>query len=158
MPIQKLRKYLDENKVKYVVISHSPVFTAQETAQNAHVSGKEMAKTIIVKIAGQTAMVVLPASCRINFEYLRELTGEEEVRLASEQEFKDMFPDCEVGAMPPFGNLYSLDVYVAQKLTEDDEIAFNAGNHRELIKMKYKDFDRLVHPTVLDLTLASSRW
>ena len=157
MPMLRLRKYLDANKVKYVVISHSTAYTAQETAENAHVSGKEMAKTIIVKLDDKTAMVVLPASYRINFDHLKEQTGSDEVRLASEDEFKDMFPDCEIGAMPPFGNLYSIDVYVAKRLTEDEEIAFNAGNHRELIRMKYKDFDRLVRPIVLDVTLATSR-
>ena len=158
MPIQKIRKYLDENKVKYAVISHSPAYTAQETAQIAHISGKEMAKTIIVEMDRKMAMVVLPASYKINIGLLEDMTGSEDIRIAGENEFKSLFPGCETGAMPPFGNLCSMDVYVAKRLTEDKEIAFNAGNHRELIVMKYKDFDRLVHPTVLDLTLEPPRW
>ena len=157
MPIAKLKKYLDEKGIKYVVINHSTAYTSQEVAQSAHISGKEMAKTIIVKMEGQLAMVVLPASYKINLGFLQEITGNEEVRLATEDEFKDTFPDCEIGAMPPFGNLYSMDVYVAKRLTEDEDITFNAGNHRELIKMKYRDFDRLVHPTVIDLTFESSK-
>lgn len=157
MAIQKLKRFLDVNNIKYVVISHSPAYTAQETAESAHVSGKEMAKTIIVKIGEQTAMVVLPASARINFEFLQDLTGTEKVRLASEQEFRNLFPDCETGAMPPFGNLYSLDVYMARELAEDEEIVFNAGNHRELIRMRYRDFYRLVCPMVFDLA-EPARW
>lgn len=157
MAIQKLKRFLDVNKIKYVVISHSPAYTAQETAESAHVSGKEMAKTIIVKIGEQAAMVVLPASARINFEFLKDLAGTERVRLASEQEFRNLFPDCETGAMPPFGNLYSLDVYMARELAEDEEIVFNAGNHRELIRMRYRDFYRLACPMIFDLVAEPAR-
>ena len=153
MPVRRLRKYLDENNIKYAVISHSPAYTAQETAQSAHISGREMAKTVIVEMDRKMAMVVLPASYKVNIGRLEDITESEDVRFAKENEFKRKFPSCEIGAMPPFGNLYSMDVYVAQRLTQDKEIAFNAGNHRELIVMKYKDFDRLVHPIVLDLTL-----
>ena len=150
--MHKLRKYLDDKKNEYAVISHSPAYTAQEIAQNAHISGKEMAKTVIVEMDREMAMVVLPASYKVNIGFGEDITGSEDVRLAREDEFKREFADCEIGAMPPLGNLYLMDVYVAKRLTEDKEIAFNAGNHRELIVMKYKDFERLVHPTVLDLT------
>jgi Ala-tRNA(Pro) deacylase len=153
MPIHRLRKFLDDKRIKYTVICHSTAYTAQEIAQSAHVSGFQIAKTIvIVTMEGKTALVVLPAPYRINFSSLKEELGSAGVWLASEEEFNEMFPDCETGAMPPFGNLYSLEVYVDKKLTEDKEIAFNACNHRELIKMKYSDFSRLVRPTVLDLT------
>ena len=155
MPIQKLRDYLDENKIKYVVISHSTAYTAQETAQSAHVSGKEMAKTVMVKIDGKMAMVVLPASTKIEMDLLKETTGADQVKLAGEAEFKSLFPDCEIGAMPPFGNLYRIPVYVATRLVEDDVIAFNAGNHRELIKMKFTDFQRLVQPQLVDVAFAT---
>jgi Ala-tRNA(Pro) deacylase len=149
MPVKKLREFLDENKVKYVVISHSTAYTAQEIAASAHISGKEMAKTVIVKVDGKTAMAVLPASYRVDFDLLKKATGAKKVELASEREFKDMFPECDTGAMPPFGNLYGMDVFVAEKLTEDQEIAFNAGSHAELVKLPYKDFERLVQPKVL---------
>jgi len=146
MPLKKIRDFLDSNKIKYTIIEHSPAYTAQEIAAAAHISGKEVAKAVMIKIDGEMAMAVLPASYKINFDRLKELLGTEKVRLAYEQEFLDTFPDCEVGAMPPFGNLYGMDVYVAESLSEDEEIAFNACSHTELIKMSFKDFERLVKP------------
>jgi Ala-tRNA(Pro) deacylase len=154
MPIRKLRKYLDENKVKYVVVSHSTAYTSQETAERAHISGKEMAKTVMVKLDGKMTMVVIPTSSRIEMDLLKEVTGAEKATLASELEFERLFPDCELGAMPPFGNLYDIPVYVAKKLKEDKEIAFNAGNHRELIRMTYADFEKLVKPKIIDVAYA----
>lgn len=155
MPVRKLKQFLDEHMVKYVVIQHSPAFTAQEIAASAHIPGQELAKTVMVKIDGTMAMAVLPASLRVDLEGLREALDVGSVELASEREFKDMFPDCEVGAMPPFGNLYGMDVFVAQSLTEDEEIAFNAGSHTELIRLSYMDFDRLVKPRVLGFATVS---
>ncbi|MAE63978.1 MAG: deacylase [Phycisphaeraceae bacterium] len=154
MPMQKLRKFLDENGVKYVTMSHSPAYTAQEIAAAAHVPGRELAKTVMVKIDGRMAMVVLPATQKIDFEVLREATGVDHVELASEREFADRFPDCELGAMPPFGNLFDMDVYVAETLTDDEEIAFNAGAHTELIKVYFVDFERLVRPSIIAATRA----
>ena len=116
------------------------------------IPGKELAKTVIVKIDDELAMAVLPASRRVNLQHLQEAIGADEVTLSSEAEFNELFPDCEVGAMPPFGNLYNMGVYVAEQLTEDDEIAFNAGSHSELVKMSYKDFANLVTPQVVSLT------
>lgn len=155
MPVQMLRKFLDQNKIKYAVISHSTAYTAQETARSAHISGNEMVKSIIVKIDNVMSMIVIPASQKIDINHLKEIAGTEQVRLASEFEFQNTFPDCEIGAMSPFGNLYDLDVYVAQEVTELKDILFNAGNHRELIKMKYKDFERLVRPGVLDFQVTA---
>jgi Ala-tRNA(Pro) deacylase len=149
MPAKKLKEYLDSNDVKYVSVSHSKAYTAQEIAASAHIPGKELAKTVMIKIDGHLAMAVLPASYKVDFALLQKTLNADRVRLAYEQEFKDRCPDCEVGAMPPFGNLYNLDVYVAHSLTEDEEIAFNAGTHTELIKMKYKDFERIVSPKIL---------
>ncbi len=149
MPINKLREFLDSQNVKYVNISHSKSYTAQEIAASAHIPGKEMAKTVMIKIDGRLAMAVLPASYKVDFELLKDALGAERVRLAYEQEFKDKCPDCEVGAMPPFGNLYHMDVYVAESLAEDEEIAFNAGTHTELVKMRYEDFEALVKPKKL---------
>lgn len=151
MPVQKLKAYLDQNAVPWVSIVHSPAYTAQETAASAHVRGREMAKTVMVKVDGRMAMAVLPASERVDLEKLREVTGSARVSLATEQEFRTLFPDCEPGAMPPFGNLYGMDVFVAPDLTKDTEIAFNAGSHTELIRMPYRDFERLVQPKVLAL-------
>ncbi len=146
MPLTKIKEFLDEHKIKYTIIKHSSAYTAQEIAASAHISGKELAKTVMIKFDGKMAMAVLPASYKISFDDLKEVLGVEKVRLAYEQEFMDKFPDCEVGAMPPFGNLYDLEVYVAESLADDEEIVFNACSHTELIRMKYKDFEVLVKP------------
>ena len=148
MPAAKLRKFLDENAVRYVSIQHSPAYTAQETAASAHVPGRELAKTVMVKIDGNMAMAVLPATKRLDLDRLRAAAGAESAALANEAEFRSTFPDCEVGAMPPFGNLYGLDVYVEESLAEDEQIAFNAGSHAELIQLAYEDFRRVVAPRV----------
>src|SRR5436309_3301524 len=152
MPVKKLKDFLNEQKVKYMTITHSPAYTAQEVAASAHVSGKDVAKTVIVKLDGQTAMAVLPAHRKIVLQDLRDVTGADRARFATEEEFQSLFPDCETGAMPPFGNLYGMDVYVAPELAEEDEIAFNAGSHTELIKLAYRDFERLVKPKVMSFT------
>jgi len=146
MPVKRLKEFLDSHNVRYVTISHSPAYTAQAIAASAHVSGKELAKTVMIKVDGKMAMAVLPASFQVDFDLLKDALRARSVELASEEEFKGLFPECEVGAMPPFGNLYDMDVVAAAKLAEDEEIAFNAGSHTELIKMAYKDFERLVEP------------
>lgn len=152
MPVRKMKDFLDRERVKYVVITHSPAYTAQEVAQSAHIKGKELAKTVIVELDGKMAMAVLPANRKIVLQDLREVTGSEEVKFASEDEFKARFPDCETGAMPPFGNLYGMDVYLAEGLTPNDEIAFNAGSHTEVVKLSLGDFERLVQPKVVSFT------
>jgi Ala-tRNA(Pro) deacylase len=149
MPVQRLKDFLDEHQVKYVVISHSRAFTTQEIAAATHIPGKEIAKTVIVDIDGQTAMAVLPGSQKVDLALLRDALGAERVTLAKEAAFKDRFPGCDLGAMPPFGNLYGMPVYVADSLTEDEEIAFNAGSHDQLVKLAYRDFARLVQPEVM---------
>ena len=153
MPVKKLKEFLDSNKIKYVSIKHSPAYTAQEIAASAHISGKNLAKTIMVKIDGKMAMAVLPANSLVDIDLLKDATGSGYVELAGEKEFQDSFPGCEVGAMPPFGNLFNFPVYVAEILTKDEEIAFNAGTHTELIKLKYEDFNKLVKPVVLRFAL-----
>jgi len=147
--LKKLTEYLDTNGVKYLVLKHSPAFTAQEIAASAHLPGKELAKTVMVKVDGRMAMAVLPASSMVDFARLREGVGAKAVELATEAEFKGLFPECEVGAMPPFGNLYSMKVVVDARLKDDEEIAFNAGTHKELVRLPYADFERLVKPQVL---------
>jgi Ala-tRNA(Pro) deacylase len=153
MPVKRLRDFLDKNGVKYVTITHSKAFTAQEIAASAHVKGKELAKTVIVRIDGTMAMVVLPASYRVDFEMLKDALGAKSVELASESQFKFEFPNCEVGAMPPFGSLYGMNTYVAESLTEDEEIVFNAGSHTELIRLPYDVFEKHAKPQVLKFSV-----
>lgn len=148
MPIAKrLKEYLDRHEVKYTTTDHSSAYTAQEIAHLLHISGKEVAKTVIVKISGDRyVMAVLPAHHRIDVGALARSIGAKDLRLANESEFKDLFPGCELGAMPPFGNLYDMVTYVAEPLTRDDEITFNCGSHTMAMRMKYDDFARLVRP------------
>jgi Ala-tRNA(Pro) deacylase len=152
MPAKKLKEFLESQHVPFTSIPHEVTYTAQETAEAAHIPGYELAKTIMVQLDGKMAMVVVPATRKIVLQDLREITGAGRVRFASEEEFKSLFPDCEVGAMPPFGNLYGIDVFVAPGLAADEEIAFNAGTHTEVIKMRYTDFERLVQPKVVSCT------
>jgi Ala-tRNA(Pro) deacylase len=149
MITERVRSFLDKNGIEYAVIQHSPAFTAHEIAASAHIAGKELAKTVIVKIGDRMAMVVLPASKRVSIDELQRVVGIANVRVAHEQEFDNLFADCDPGAMPPFGQLYGLDVYVHEALTHDRLIAFNAGSHTELVQMAYADFERLAHPKVL---------
>jgi len=149
MAAKLLKGFLDNWGARYLSIRHSPAHTAQEIAQLAHVSGRDFAKTVIVKIEGIMAMVVIPANRRLNLPDLQESLQVDHVRLASEEEFRSRFPDCELGAMPPFGNLYDMSTYVAEELTLEPEIAFNGGTHDEVISMKYKDYATLVKPAVL---------
>ena len=148
MPVAKLKEFLDSNHVKYVSIAHSVAYTAQEIASVTHIPGKELAKVVMVKIDGNLVMAVVPASRQVDLDRLRVLAEGKTVSLAGEKEFKDRFPDCETGAMPPFGELYGIPVYVDSSLAEDEDIAFNAGTHRELIRLSYQDFVRLAAPAV----------
>lgn len=158
MPAKKLKEFLDEHQIKYTTIRHSQAFTAQEIAHSVHISGKDVAKTVIVKVDGKLAMVVLPASEQVVFSFLKDVTGADDVELATEQEFRDRFVGCEVGAMPPFGNLFGMDVYASESLAEHDEIAFNAGSHTELVRMRYDDYERLVRPKVVRLSYSDTGW
>lgn len=152
MVLKKLREYLDSNHIKYVVLSHSLAYTAQEVAASVHIPGKEVAKTVLVNVNGKMVMAVLPANYNINFNRLMIALGGGDVFLAPENELLELFPDCELGAMPPFGNLYNMEVFVAKSLAEDEEIAFNAGSHTEIIKMDYKDFAQMVEPKEISFT------
>lgn len=145
MALKKLSDYLQNNHIKYETITHSPAYTAAETAQSAHIPGKLLAKTVIVNMDGKLALVVLSANKKIDFEHLRKDLRAKKARVASELEFQDTFPDCEVGAMPPFGELFNLQTYLDKDLATDESIAFNAGTHSELIKMACNDFKKLSH-------------
>lgn len=149
MPAQQLKEFLDSKGVKYESIKHLLAYTAQEVAASAHVSGKEMVKTLVVKLDGKQALIALPASEKIDLERVSEATGAKKAELASEAEFGDRFPGCDVGAMPPFGHLYGMDTYVTESLAQDREIAFNAGTHTEVIRMSFDDFQRLESPRTI---------
>ncbi|MBT5167026.1 MAG: YbaK/EbsC family protein [Opitutales bacterium] len=150
MATTKLKNYLNRNEVEYRLIPHPRAFTAQEIAANSHITGHEIAKTVIVKIDGALAMAVLPASEVIDLEQFAALLGATLVELAYESEFERFFNDCEVGAMPPFGNLFGMKVFVDSELALDEQIAFSAGNHAELIQLNYTDFEELVQPIMLE--------
>ena len=151
MQNRELQEYLDHSHVEYTTINLTPAYTAQETAANAHISGKELAKTVIVKIDGKLAMVIEPANLKVNLAAMQSLLGAKSVELAKEYEFQDKFPGCEAGAMPPLGNLYDMDVYVDECLAEDGQSAFIAGSHSELVEMSYDDFAKLAKPKCLHL-------
>ena len=157
MRASRVKDFLDTNRIQYSSIVHPTSYTAQGTAAYAHVSGKELAKTVIVRIDTQLAMAVLPASAQLDLTGLKKMTKAKQVGLAAEPEFEFRFPDCDLGAMPPFGNLYGMPVYVDQMLTYDKEIAFNAGSHNELVRMRYEDFERVVNPIVGRFALAAIR-
>lgn len=152
MPVAWLTNYLSDEQIDYVTIPHTLSYTAQETAASAHVPGIEFAKTVMVKIDGKLAMAVLPAQYKINLGLLKRETQANQVELASEDDFRGLFPGCETGAMPPFGNLYGMDVYVEDSLLNDEEIAFNAGSHTELLKISYQDYMKLVQPKIARFT------
>jgi Ala-tRNA(Pro) deacylase len=149
MALSSLREYLDKHNVKYIVISHSPAFTAQGIAALAHVPGKDLAKTVMVKLDDKLVMAVLPASFHVDLPMLKQEAKAQTAQLASEEDFKGRFPECETGAMPPFGNLYGIEVFADESLAKDKEIAFNAGSHRELIRLAWEDFEKLAKPRVV---------
>jgi Ala-tRNA(Pro) deacylase len=149
MPVKKLKQFLDAQKVKYVTISHSIAYTAQEVAASAHIHGKEIAKTVIVMIDDKMTMAVLSANFKLDLKLLKKVSGAKKVKLAQEKEFQDRFPGCALGAMPPFGNLYDMAVYADESLAEDAKISFNAGSHTELIQLDYRDFITLVKPIIV---------
>jgi Ala-tRNA(Pro) deacylase len=148
MPLQKLIDFLEENNVKFTRIIHSTAYTAQVIAHRAHISGNMLAKTIVLKDPeGKFVMAVVPANYQIDMAKISELY-KAELDLATEDEFRKLFPGCETGGMPPFGNLFGLPVYVSESLAKSEDIAFNAGNHRELLQIHFSDFESLVKPTI----------
>ncbi len=142
--LKKLKDYLEQNQVRYEVRVHERLYTSQEIAAAMHIPGKEMSKVVMVKADGKMVMLVLPASYRVDTKKLG---------ISKEKDFEELFPDCEIGAMPPFGNLYNLEVWVDQVLTEDEFIVFRAGSHVETLKIKYNDYARLVNPKVGDFSV-----
>lgn len=149
MALASLMEHLTTRNIAFILISHSPTITAQGIAGLTHISGKELAKTVIVKLDGKLTMAVLPAKYHVDLMLLRKNAKAKTASIAAEDEFRDAFPDCETGAMPPFGNLYNMPVFAEESLENDTEIAFNAGTHRELIRMSWADYKRLVNPTIV---------
>lgn len=146
--LNTLREFLDEHRIRYLVTSHSTAYTAQEIAQTAHVNGREFAKTVIVKLDGELVMTVIPAPEKLDLDLLAGAGHAKTGELAGENEFQGRFPKCEIGAMPPFGNLFGMDVYLEEDMTAHDSMSFNAGSHTELIQLKVKDYTRLVAPNI----------
>ena len=150
--VKKLKELLDEAKVSYEVCNHPLAYTAQEIAQRQHVSGDQIAKVVMLKVDDKLVMAVITGSQKIHLPAVRASLGAYEVTLATEDEFISRFPDCEIGAMPPFGNLFDLPVYVDPVVAKDETIYFNAGNHVQTVRIRYQDFDKLVNPQVVRLT------
>jgi Ala-tRNA(Pro) deacylase len=151
--LRKLREFLNRERVRYDVMSHPRAYTSEGVAAAQHVPGRDLAKVLIAKAGGRFVMAVLPATSRIDLHKLGDLTGDPHTVLASEAEFAKLFPGCEVGAMPPFGNLYDVPVFADPRLAEDESIVFEAGSHTETVRLAWTDFERLVRPTQGDLTL-----
>lgn len=149
MPSNKVREFLKQHQIEYATLFHAPAYTAQEVAQSTHIPGREMAKTVMVKLDGQMALAVLPASARVDLRRLAAGTHAAIAEIATEMEFARACPGCEVGAAPPFGTLWGLPVYVHQSWHAGEPIAFNAGNHTEVMVVDFEAYEKAEHPTVL---------
>ena len=145
----RLHHFLDERHGHYTALTHERTITADQTAAAANIGSRHFAKTVMLKVDGKLAMMVMPASYRVDLLRLSRAMGGNFVELAQEDEFRDAFPDCELGAMPPFGNLYGMPVYVDSRLTGQAEIAFSAGSHTDVVRMPYVEFERLAQPELL---------
>jgi Ala-tRNA(Pro) deacylase len=151
--LEKIKQYLEESQAPYEVILHEEVYTAQELAQALHTPGRDLVKAVVVKADASPVMLVLPASRKIDLAALKKILGVQSLFLAPEPELKALFPEAEVGAMPPFGNLYNIEAYVDESLAGDEHITFNAGTHYEAIRMRYRDFARLSRPRMARFTM-----
>lgn len=145
---QRIREYLDSQKVPHEWIHHPQAFTSQEVAHSIHVSGKHLAKTIVLEGDGKLLMAVIPASHRLNLQDLRGAVEVKQLVMLQESELAKLFPDCELGAIPPLGTLYGVDVWVDRVLAQSDEIIFCAGSHADCVRMSYSDFFDLVKPQI----------
>lgn len=147
---EQLEQYLRDHQIAYQIQHHPQAYTAQKIAQCEHISGEKVAKSVIIVANSDKVLLVLQATCRVDLDKVRSCLGVQEVRLANEDEFQNSFPNCETGAMPPFGNLYNLPVYAEQRLTMQETIVFSIGTHTETMSLKYADFERLVQPRIAD--------
>lgn len=153
MPIQALTQFLDDNHIRYVTVRHPIAYTSEQVAESARIPGNELAKTVMVLLDGRLAMAVLRATDKVDLDLLRGAAGVSSAEIATEAVFQGKFPGVEVGAMPPFGNLFDMPVYVDEELTHDARISFNAGTHVELVQIDYADFERLVKPVIANFSL-----
>lgn len=151
MTCNRVTTYLDDQQVTYEVVRHQIDYTAQETAADTHTPGRDFAKTIVLGLPGGYAMAVVPAIYKVDLEKIRQGIGTRQVRLAEEEAMSRLCPDCDVGAEPPFGNLYDMPVYVDPTLTREEFITFNGGTHEDAIRMRYSDYEQLVRPTIMDM-------
>jgi Ala-tRNA(Pro) deacylase len=145
---QRIRDYLDSQNVSYEAIHHSQAFTAQEVAHSLHVSGKKCVKAVVAEADHKIVIVVMPASHRLNFQELKSVLKVNQLEMLVESELVDLFPDCDLGAIPPFGNLYGIDVWVDRAVASTEKIVFCAGTHEDCIRMRYSDFAKLTRPFV----------
>jgi len=148
MATNRITEFLDGSRARYVVLIHSPAFSAQEVAESVHLPGRFFAKTVIVKIDGRLAMAVVPATMEVNLGGLQEELGAHHVELAEESEFADRFRGCQLGAVPPFGRLFGVDTYLDEELAGEENIVFNAGTHSHAISMDFHEYRRLAHPRI----------
>lgn len=146
----RLEMYLREQHVSFQEQHHRTTYTSQEIAATEHIPGKMVAKTVMAHADSGMVMLVLPSSYLVDYTKAAKTIGARAFRLAEEQDFASVFPDCEIGAMPPFGNLYNLPVYVDKSLTADETIVFPAGTHTDSMSVRYADFERLVKPAVVE--------
>ncbi|HEY2586865.1 MAG TPA: YbaK/EbsC family protein [Tepidisphaeraceae bacterium] len=154
MATRRIQEFLDGNKVRYVLISHSPAYTASQVAESVHIPGRSLAKVVVVVVEGRLAMAVVPATCEVDMSRLQVVTGSAGVRLADEAEFAHRFEGCQVGAEPPFGNLFGMETYVEGTLANEPCITFNAGTHTDVIVMDFVDFQRLARPILARIDMA----
>jgi Ala-tRNA(Pro) deacylase len=145
---QQLETLFQKRKVRFTITKHTEVYSAQRVAREVGIPGRELAKVVIVAGDGELVMMVLPAPHRLSLAKARKVLKARRVRLAEEEDFADLFPDCELGAMPPFGDLYDLPLYVDRTLTTQREIAFNAGTHDEIMHISFTDYERVARPTI----------
>jgi Ala-tRNA(Pro) deacylase len=149
---EKFKAFMHENSIPYEVITHPQAFTAQQVAHAIHESGKVLAKTVILEADDTHVMCVVPAYHKVKIGWVKDLLSAKHIRLAEESTIEKLFPDCEVGAMPPIGPLYNMRVIVSEELTGNPEIIFNACTHRHCVRMKYKDFEKAVDPRVAEIS------
>lgn len=148
----RLERLLEESGAPFEVIDHPLAFTAQEEAAASHVAGRHWAKTVAILVDGEPALAVVPATRRLDLDKLRGLVGTEAVEIAREAEFQGLYPDCELGAMPPFGELYGQRTFIDEALRKEERIAFHAGDHRTAIEMSYTDYERLCGPIPAEIS------
>ena len=157
MATKRTLDFLDANGIQYVIIHHSPAYTAADVAATAHLPGQTLAKTVIVRLDDRLGMAVVPATREVDFDLLQRASAVKEVHLAAEGYFENRFDGCEIGAMPPFGNLFNMETYVDTRLAERFHIHFNAGSHTDVVGLRFDDFRRLVEPKVADISSARTK-